>query len=265
MRGRDPNVEVLSVTAHPNFANFKILTGSRQGTTSKCSLSVICVGTSSLHSHCSEIGHLSRVAHRIIMLNGACSSAVANCTRIWTDAANFVTDKFNAFAKLLDDSGLDTSPCRELLSLLTTGVARCGMHFICMQILFNFYLMSSDATHQFLAVTLGDSGIKRMAKTIDTAISAVRETLLGRVGSSLEELHFHVSDLHGLSLWKQRAAFIGLHETAVKTLLDDLEISLQRAEEVVAASAAVAADFRVLFLWLFRCQRRYMDGTVLYK
>ena len=116
--------------------------------------------------------------------------------------------------------------------------------------------MCSAAANQFLSVTLGVGGLKRLAKSVDAALTAIHASLIDQVQPAAEQLLFQMSALAGLAGWEERLEDVGLRAEMAHACL-------ARAEQVLAACALAAAaccdaarSFRHLFTWLQRCQKR---------
>jgi anaphase-promoting complex subunit 4 len=116
--------------------------------------------------------------------------------------------------------------------------------------------LHSAAVNQFLSVTLGVGGLKRLTKSMDAAFTAIQSTLLDRLQPALEHLLFHVCELQGLTAWPERAEPIGLQIVAAQSCQSAAEGALTASAQAAHACSDAACSFRNMFLWLQRCQRR---------
>ena len=122
-------------------------------------------------------------------------------------------------------------------------------------------MLRSAAANQFLSVTLGVGGLKRLAKSMDAALTAIHASLIDQVQPAAEQLLFQMSILAGLADWDERLGDVGLRAEAAQTCLARAELVLAASALAAAACCDAARSFRHLFIWLQRCQKRCVRDT----
>ncbi len=84
----------------------------------------ITIATPLLHARAPELLHLARSGYRVQLMLEAGQACISSCARALGDANAALSEKLAAFKSLLRDHASDSSPEDELLSILSTGVAR---------------------------------------------------------------------------------------------------------------------------------------------
>ena len=121
---------------------------------------------------------------------------------------------------------------------------------------------NSAATNQFLSLTLGFAGLKRLSKSVDTALVSAHTSIVQHVMPAIQAVMRDVHVLAGLALWQERIQQTGLDMCSVKSCLSAAECALHATEEAAQTCAAVACDLRHFFLLLQRCQKRCATHVV---
>jgi hypothetical protein len=100
----------------------------------------ISIATPLLHSRAPELLLLARSGYRVQVMLEAGQGCILSCARELSDANAALSEKLAALKSLLRDHASDSSPEDELLSLLSTGVARCACTI---RHIANLFLLSS--------------------------------------------------------------------------------------------------------------------------
>ncbi|KAI5060175.1 hypothetical protein GOP47_0024595 [Adiantum capillus-veneris] len=157
--------------------------------------------------------------------------------KLWSDAMGAFQEKFQGLAQLLREHGSHANAQEELLSLLSCGLASTGVH-------------------QFLAVSLGEGGLKRLSKTMDTAFRELHVIISEHLQPVAEILAFRVGELRGISRWRARLQSIGLEEKLVDRAMEDAGMLLVQVERLLRMISDTAAQFRMFFAWLTKSLRQ---------
>ncbi|GAB4814517.1 hypothetical protein N2152v2_001563 [Parachlorella kessleri] len=117
------------------------------------------------------------------------------------------------------------------------------------------------ALQQYLTTTLGEAGVKRLARAVDGAVHAVHAALLDSVAPAAELAAFRLSELRGVSapccapglgtLALQADELAAAERLALRLLLD--------AERLRRQVVTVGARYRSLFIWLLTLVRRVTE------
>ncbi|KAG6420642.1 hypothetical protein SASPL_117177 [Salvia splendens] len=180
----------------------------------------------------------SNVEHLIEVIR----KSIAIMYKQWSDAMHVYQEKFNALSSLIVDHGLDSSPQEEFLSLL--GGAR-----------------TSPPVHQFLVSSLGEAGLKRVAKAVSGAGKELQTIVLDHLQPAAEIIGFRMGELRGLSKWRARFQGIGLEERLIDNateragmLLVQIERFIRILSSVVQQQYFLSSHLTVQFYYLLLLQ-----------
>lgn len=201
-------------------------------------------GLFSMHINTGLIGSRSKELHQVGLqassieeLLDVLQASINTMQKQWSDAIGSFTEKFQGLSVLLHDHGSRGSPRDEFLSLLSCGVA-------------------STAIHQFLAGSLGEGGLKRLSKTMDTAMRDLHVIIAEHLQPASEILAFRVGELRGLSRWRARLQSIGLDEKLVDQAMENAGMVLVQLERFLRILSDTAGQFRMFFVWLMKSLRQ---------
>ncbi|VFQ88994.1 unnamed protein product [Cuscuta campestris] len=192
---------------------------------------------------CKRKNELNQVAHQasnIEDLVEVIRTSLSVMSKQWSDAMHTFTGKFNALSSLIIDHGLDSSPQEELLSLL--GGAR-----------------TSPAVHQFLVNTLGEAGLKRVAKVVNGAGKELQLVVRDHLQPAAEIIGFRIGELQALSKWRARYQGIGLDEKLLDNATENAGMFLMQVERFMRVLCTVAQQFSNFFSWLLKSVKILMS------
>ncbi|KAJ8549636.1 hypothetical protein K7X08_033343 [Anisodus acutangulus] len=183
-------------------------------------------GTISLHDV-----EVAQQASNIEDLSEVIRTSLSVMSKIWSDAMHTFHEKFNAVSTLIVDHGLDSTPQDEFLSLL--GGAR-----------------ASPPLHQFLENSLGEAGLKRVAKAVNGAGKELQLIVLDHLQPAAEIIGFRIGELRGLSKWRAHYKGIGLDEKLMDNATERSGMLLVQVERFMKVLASVVQQFSNFFSWL---------------
>ncbi|KAK4361049.1 hypothetical protein RND71_020001 [Anisodus tanguticus] len=176
-------------------------------------------GTISLHDL-----EVAQQASNIEDLSEVIRTSLSVMSKIWSDAMHTFHEKFNAVSTLIVDHGLDSTPQDEFLSLL--GGAR-----------------ASPPLHQFLENSLGEAGLKRVAKAVNGAGKELQLIVLDHLQPAAEIIGFRIGELRGLSKWRAHYKGIGLDEKLMDNATERSGMLLVQVERFMKVLASVVQQF----------------------
>ncbi|KAJ7549046.1 hypothetical protein O6H91_07G037900 [Diphasiastrum complanatum] len=200
-------------------------------------LYAVSVDTSLLGDRRTELRQVARQAPSVEELLDVLHISHAVMQKHWFDATSSFAEKFEGFSALLREHGSYTKPKEEFLSLLACGSA-------------------SAALHQFLAVSLGEGGLKRLAKSIDSAGRELHIILAEHLQPAAELIAFRLGELSGLARWRARMQKIGLEEGLISRAMEDAGMVLVQIERFLRILSDMTGQFRLFFLWLTKSLRQ---------
>ncbi|KAL0321207.1 UNVERIFIED_CONTAM: Anaphase-promoting complex subunit [Sesamum radiatum] len=187
-----------------------------------------------------ELHQVAQQASNIEHLIEVIRKSLSVMSKQWSDAMHMYHDKFNALPSLIIDHGLDSSSQEELLSLL--GGAR-----------------TSPPVHQFLVNSLGEAGLKRVAKAVSGAGKELQTIVLDHLQPAAEIIGFRMGELRGLSKWRARYLGIGLDEKLIDNATEKAGMLLVQIERFIRILSSVVQQFSNFFNWLLKCVKVLMS------
>ncbi|GLJ27077.1 hypothetical protein SUGI_0530760 [Cryptomeria japonica] len=161
----------------------------------------------------------------------------------WSDAMNLFKDKFRHLSSLLAVHGLDSNQQDELVNFL------CGF-------------TASDALRQFLENSLSEGGVKRLAKSIDSAGKEMRTIIDESLKPASDEIAFRIGELKGFSEWGARFQSIGLEENMVHQAMEDSGMLVVQIERLLRVLSETVKLFENFFAWLTK-SLKHLSGEPL--
>ncbi|KAL3615053.1 Anaphase-promoting complex subunit 4 [Castilleja foliolosa] len=184
-----------------------------------------------------ELHQVAQQASNLEHLIEIIQRSLSVMSKQWSDAMHVYHEKFNTLSTLITDHGLDSSPQEEFLSFL--GGAR-----------------TSPALHQFLVNSLGEAGIKRVAKVVCGAGKELQAIMLDNLQ---EIIAFRMGELRGLSKWRARFLGIGLDENLIDNATEKAGMLLVQIERFTRILSSVVQQFSNFFNWLLKCVKVLMS------
>ncbi|KAL6635250.1 hypothetical protein ACP70R_027921 [Stipagrostis hirtigluma subsp. patula] len=116
-----------------------------------------------------------------------------------------------------------------------------------------FGTRTSPALHQFLASSLGEGGLKRIAKAVDSAGREIRGVVSEHLQPAVEIISFRLAELRGLARWRSRFQNIGLDEKLIDGVTESIGMLLVQVERFSRVAATVLYLFQNFFTWVLKC------------
>ncbi|KAK9841963.1 hypothetical protein WJX81_001494 [Elliptochloris bilobata] len=237
-RGSAPSITVLQVAVSGDLARMHIL--FQEGLQGAVQLLVVSTGCISQRR--TEIRRLAFLASHILSLLSGAEVTLRAASEAWAEGVVAVADKVVLLRGLMRKHSGPADPVAELLALLACGHV-------------------SNAMHQFLSANLGEGGIKRLAKAVDAAASAVASLLAEHAQPALEAAAFQLAELHGLAHCTRWLAPLGVEEREVAAAEAQAAALLVRVEALRRTVISTAAEYRRCFDWLLQTVRRLNDDA----
>lgn len=180
-----------------------------------------------------ELHQVAQQASNVEDLTEVIRSSVSVMCKQWSDAMHTFHEKFDSLSTLIVDHGLDSTPQEEFLSLL--GGAR-----------------TSPPVHQFLLNSLGEAGLKRVAKTVCSTGKELQLIVLDHLQPAAEIISFRMGELRGLSKWRARYQSIGLDTALFDKATEKTGTLLVQVERFMSVLSSALQQFSNFFNWLLK-------------
>ncbi|CAN6245841.1 unnamed protein product [Urochloa humidicola] len=189
--------------------------------------------TSIFFNRKNELHQVSQQASSIQDLVEVVRASISLISKQWSNAMNLFREKFSALPNLIGAHGAESSPEDEFLSLL-------------------FGTRTSPALHQFLASSLGEAGLKKIAKAIDSAGREIRGVVSEHLQPAVEIISFRLAELRGLARWHSRFQIIGLDEKLIDGVTESIGMLVVQVERFSRVAATVLYLFQNFFTWVLK-------------
>ncbi|CAN6253025.1 unnamed protein product [Urochloa humidicola] len=189
--------------------------------------------TSIFFNRKNELHQVSQQASSIQDLVEVVRASISLISKQWSNAMNLFREKFSALPSLIGAHGAESSSEDEFLSLL-------------------FGTRTSPALHQFLASSLGEAGLKKIAKAIDSAGREIRGVVSEHLQPAVEIISFRLAELRGLARWHSRFQIIGLDEKLIDGVTESIGMLVVQVERFSRVAATVLYLFQNFFTWVLK-------------
>ncbi|CAL4885670.1 unnamed protein product [Urochloa decumbens] len=199
--------------------------------------------TSIFFNRKNELHQVSQQASSIQDLVEVVRASISLISKQWSNAMNLFREKFSALPNLIAAHGAESSSEDEFLSLL-------------------FGTRTSPALHQFLASSLGEAGLKRIAKAVDSAGREIRGVVSEHLQPAVEIISFRLAELRGLARWRSRFQIIGLDEKLIDGVTESIGMLVVQVERFSRVAATVLYLFQNFFTWVLKCVKILLNEPI---
>ncbi|PRW05834.1 anaphase-promoting complex subunit 4 [Chlorella sorokiniana] len=233
-----PAVSVLRLATAPSLQQLAVCWREDGGSPLRLStISLQAVG-----SHAPQLHRLALAAAQVGSLLEGCRASLAAACKEWGAGQREFEESRRRLANLMSDYGSTGDPASELHGLLTTGAV-------------------GGALQQYLTATLGEPGLKKLARAVDAAVCSVHNLLTDHLQPQLEQLAFRLGELRGLALCLPWRRVTGLQPDQVGGAEQTALRLLMLAETLRRRLVAAGASYRTFFSWLLIILRRMQEDA----
>uniref|UniRef100_A0A3P9Q187 Anaphase-promoting complex subunit 4 n=1 Tax=Poecilia reticulata TaxID=8081 RepID=A0A3P9Q187_POERE len=117
----------------------------------------------------------------------------------------------------------------------------------------HLFLVSSPELQALLMNQLTVKGLKKLGQSIESSYSSIQKLVISHLQSGSEALLYQLSEVRGMSLWKQKFERLGLDSDAIDgTRLDTSTMVIDKSTK----------NFKAFFRWLYVAMLRMCDEHV---
>uniref|UniRef100_A0A8C5NAC2 Anaphase-promoting complex subunit 4 n=1 Tax=Gouania willdenowi TaxID=441366 RepID=A0A8C5NAC2_GOUWI len=116
---------------------------------------------------------------------------------------------------------------------------------------------STQVQDEFLELLLwGQSrwdyvGLKKLGQSIESSYSSIQKLVINHLQSGSEALLYHLSEVKGMSLWKQKFEPLGLDSAAIEGAITAVGSFSLKANELLQVIDKSMKNFKAFFRWLY--------------
>uniref|UniRef100_A0A7N8XF77 Anaphase-promoting complex subunit 4 n=1 Tax=Mastacembelus armatus TaxID=205130 RepID=A0A7N8XF77_9TELE len=105
-------------------------------------------------------------------------------------------------------------------------------------------------------------GLKKLGQSMESSYSSIQKLVISHLQSGCEALLFHLSEVKGMSLWKQKFEPLGLDSTAIEGAITAVGSFSLKANELLQVIDKSMKNFKAFFRWLYVAMLRMCEEHV---
>ncbi|XP_068175189.1 anaphase-promoting complex subunit 4 [Antennarius striatus] len=121
---------------------------------------------------------------------------------------------------------------------------------------------SSPELQALLMNQLTVKGLKKLGQSIESSYSSIQKLVISHLQSGSEALLYHLSEVKGMSLWKQKFEPLGLDSAAIEGAITAVGSFSLKASELLQVIDKSMKNFKAFFRWLYVAMLRMCDEHV---
>ncbi|XP_064419595.1 anaphase-promoting complex subunit 4 isoform X2 [Latimeria chalumnae] len=126
---------------------------------------------------------------------------------------------------------------------------------------------ASPELQSLLMTQLTVKGLKKLGQSIESSYSTIQKLVISHLQSGSEALLYHLSELKGMALWKQKYEPLGLDAKGIEDAISAVGSFILKANELLQVIDSSMKNFKAFFRWLYLAMMRMSDDHLveLYK
>ncbi|XP_066533041.1 anaphase-promoting complex subunit 4 [Hoplias malabaricus] len=105
-------------------------------------------------------------------------------------------------------------------------------------------------------------GLKMLGQSIESSYSSIQKLVISHLQSGSEALLYHLSEVKGMALWKQKFQPLGLDPSAIEDAITAVGSFTLKASELLQVIDKSMKNFKAFFRWLYVAMLRMSDDHV---
>lgn len=105
-------------------------------------------------------------------------------------------------------------------------------------------------------------GLKMLGQSTESSYSGIQKLVISHLQSGSEALLYHLSELKGMALWKQKFEPLGLDPAAIEDAIVAVGSFTQKASELSQVIDKSMKNFHAFFRWLFVAMLRMSEDHI---
>ncbi|XP_069781129.1 anaphase-promoting complex subunit 4 [Narcine bancroftii] len=146
--------------------------------------------------------------------------------------------------KFVQEKNTKTSVQEEFMQLLMWGKA-------------------SPELQSLLMNQLTVKGLKKLGQSIESSYSSIQKLVISHLQSGSEALLYHLNELKGMAMWKQKYQPLGLDVPTIEDAINAVGTFILKANELLQVIDSSMKSFKAFFRWLYAAMLRMSDDHVL--
>ncbi|MEE6462336.1 hypothetical protein FKM82_001563 [Ascaphus truei] len=122
---------------------------------------------------------------------------------------------------------------------------------------------ASPELQALLMTQLTVKGLKKLGQSIESSYSSIQKLVISHLQSGSEALLYHLSELKGMALWKQKYEPLGVDAKAIEDAITAVGSFILKSNELLQVIDGSMKNFKAFFRWLYVAMLRMSEDHVL--
>ncbi|XP_070613066.1 anaphase-promoting complex subunit 4 [Erythrolamprus reginae] len=105
-------------------------------------------------------------------------------------------------------------------------------------------------------------GLKKLGQSMESSYSSIQKLVISHLQSGSEALLYHLSELKGMALWKQKYESLGLDASGIEDAITAVGSFILKANELLQVIDSSMKNFKAFFRWLYVAMLRMSEDPV---
>ncbi|XP_069487956.1 anaphase-promoting complex subunit 4 isoform X2 [Ambystoma mexicanum] len=197
--------------------------------------------TSLLSNYLPEVTRMARKFTHISTLLQYLKLSLSCMCEAWEE---ILMQMDSRLTKFVQEKNTETSVQDEFMQLLLWGKA-------------------SPELQALLMTQLTVKGLKKLGQSIESSYSSIQKLVISHLQSGSEALLYHLSELKGMALWRQKYKPLGLDSKTIEDAITAVGAFILKANELLQVIDSSMKNFKAFFRWLYVAMLRMSEDHVL--
>nr|XP_025976270.1 anaphase-promoting complex subunit 4 isoform X3 [Dromaius novaehollandiae] len=224
-----------------DLKSLSVITEIQDSPDSEAEMTYFQLDTSLLSSYLPEVTRMARKFTHISTLLQYIKLSLTCMCEAWEE---ILMQMDSRLTKFVQEKNTTTSVQDEFMQLLLWGKASLELQALLMN-------------------QLTVKGLKKLGQSIESSYSSIQKLVISHLQSGSEALLYHLSELKGMALWKQKYESLGLDASGIEDAITAVGSFILKANELLQVIDSSMKNFKAFFRWLYVAMLRMSEDHVL--
>uniref|UniRef100_A0A8B9CE52 Anaphase-promoting complex subunit 4 n=1 Tax=Anser brachyrhynchus TaxID=132585 RepID=A0A8B9CE52_9AVES len=224
-----------------DLKSLSVITEIQDSSDSEAEITYFQLDTSLLSSYLPEVTRMARKFTHISTLLQYIKLSLTCMCEAWEE---ILMQMDSRLTKFVQEKNTTTSVQDEFMQLLLWGKASLELQALLMN-------------------QLTVKGLKKLGQSIESSYSSIQKLVISHLQSGSEALLYHLSELKGMALWKQKYESLGLDASGIEEAITAVGSFILKANELLQVIDSSMKNFKAFFRWLYVAMLRMSEDHVL--
>uniref|UniRef100_A0A8B9TMP4 Anaphase-promoting complex subunit 4 n=1 Tax=Anas platyrhynchos TaxID=8839 RepID=A0A8B9TMP4_ANAPL len=212
-----------------DLKSLSVITEIQDSSDNEAEITYFQLDTSLLSSYLPEVTRMARKFTHISTLLQYIKLSLTCMCEAWEE---ILMQMDSRLTKFVQEKNTTTSVQDEFMQLLLWGKASLELQALLMN-------------------QLTVKGLKKLGQSIESSYSSIQKLIISHLQSGSEALLYHLSELKGMALWKQKYESLGLDASGIEEAITAVGSFILKANELLQVIDSSMKNFKAFFRWLY--------------